>query len=37
VSIIRGDDFVTSPEEEIQEGDYLVAIGPQGDLQRLTE
>jgi len=37
VSIVRGDDFVTSPEEEIQEGDYLVAIGPQGDLQRLTE
>jgi len=37
VSIIRGEDFVTSPEEEIQEGDYLVAIGPQGDLQRLTE
>jgi len=37
VSIIRGEDFVTSPEEEIQEGDYLVAIGPQGDLQHLTE
>ncbi|MEM1597906.1 MAG: TrkA C-terminal domain-containing protein [Pyrobaculum sp.] len=37
VAAVRGDAFLTSPEEELQEGDYVVAIGPQADLQELTE
>jgi K+ transport systems, NAD-binding component len=36
-AVVRGDSFMTSKDVEIQEGDYLIAVGPQEDLQRLID
>jgi trk system potassium uptake protein TrkA len=37
IAVVRHDSFVTSEDEEIQEGDYLIAVGPQEDLQTLAD
>ncbi|ACB39197.1 TrkA C-terminal domain-containing protein [Pyrobaculum neutrophilum] len=37
VAIVRGDEYLTSSDVEIQDGDYLIAVGPQADLQQLTK
>ncbi|WP_167828111.1 TrkA C-terminal domain-containing protein [Thermoproteus tenax] len=35
-AILRGDEFTTSPDSEIQEGDYFMAIGPIDSLKDLS-
>ena len=37
VAVIREDQIITAGEAEIQEGDYVIAIGYQTDLQKITE
>lgn len=37
IAIVRHDGFITAEDAEIQEGDYLIAVGPQEDLQTLTD
>ncbi|MEM4081341.1 MAG: TrkA C-terminal domain-containing protein [Pyrobaculum sp.] len=37
VALVRDDQYIQEREVEIQEGDYLIAIGPQEELQRLLE
>ncbi|ABL88058.1 TrkA-C domain protein [Pyrobaculum islandicum DSM 4184] len=37
VAVIRDGEFVVAKDAEIQEGDYLIAIGPRAYLQELTE
>lgn len=37
IAVVRDDGFVTAKDAEIQEGDYLIAVGPQEDLQTLAD
>jgi trk system potassium uptake protein TrkA len=35
--VVRDDGFISAKDAEIQEGDYLIAVGPQEDLQTLAD
>jgi len=37
IAVVRDDGFITAKDAEIQEGDYLIAVGPQEDLQTLAD
>lgn len=37
ITVVRGDELITAREAEIQEGDYLIAVGYHAELQRITE
>ena len=37
IAVVRDDGFISSKDAEIQEGDYLIAVGPQVDLQTLAD
>lgn len=37
IAVVRDDGFISAKDAEIQEGDYLIAVGPQGDLQTLAD
>ena len=37
IAVVRDEGFVTAKDAEIQEGDYLIAVGPQEDLQTLAD
>jgi len=37
VSVIRGGELLTAGEAELQEGDYLIAVGYHTELQKITE
>jgi trk system potassium uptake protein TrkA len=37
IAVVRDDGFISAKDAEIQEGDYLIAVGPQEDLQTLAD
>ena len=37
IAVVRDDGFISAKDAEIQEGDYLIAVGPQEDLQALAD
>ncbi|AKT34882.1 K+ transport system, NAD-binding component [Pyrobaculum sp. WP30] len=37
IAVVRDDGFISAKDAEIQEGDYLIAVGPQEDLQSLAD
>jgi len=37
IAVVRNDGFISAKDAEIQEGDYLIAVGPQEDLQTLAD
>jgi trk system potassium uptake protein TrkA len=37
IAVVRDDGFISAKDAEIQEGDYLIAVGPQEDLQMLAD
>jgi trk system potassium uptake protein TrkA len=37
IAVVRGNELITAREAEIQEGDYLIAVGYHAELQKITE